>query len=97
MSCIIGPRRLVGHTQSADRAPTSCLASSMSTANLKDFKEANAAYVKGFKDGKAALPPARKVAVVTCMDARYPFGVTRMCCKERIWCPVSSDHFMHMS
>jgi len=33
--------------------------------------KANAAYVKGFGDkGKLALPPARRFAVLTCMDAR---------------------------
>jgi carbonic anhydrase len=35
-----------------------------------DFTRANAAYVKGFSKGGLALPPARKVAVVVCMDAR---------------------------
>jgi carbonic anhydrase len=35
-----------------------------------EFASANAAYVKGFTKGALALPPARKVAVVVCMDAR---------------------------
>jgi len=37
----------------------------------KEFQAANEAYVKTFGDkGSLALPPARKVAIVTCMDAR---------------------------
>jgi carbonic anhydrase len=35
-----------------------------------EFARANAAYVKSFSKGALALPPARKVAVVVCMDAR---------------------------
>jgi carbonic anhydrase len=31
---------------------------------------ANAGYVAGFTKGELPLPPARKVAIVTCMDAR---------------------------
>jgi carbonic anhydrase len=39
--------------------------------NLKHFKTANDAYAKDFGDkGKLALPPARRVAILTCMDAR---------------------------
>ena len=30
----------------------------------------NAAYAEGFEKGDLALPPARGVAVVACMDAR---------------------------
>jgi carbonic anhydrase len=42
----------------------------MSTIRDEVLK-ANAAYVKGFGDkGKLALPPARRFAVLTCMDAR---------------------------
>jgi carbonic anhydrase len=42
----------------------------MSTV-LREVLSANAAYVSRFGDkGKLALPPARKVAILTCMDAR---------------------------
>lgn len=34
------------------------------------FLEANAKYANEFRKGELALPPARKVAVVVCMDAR---------------------------
>lgn len=38
---------------------------------LKDVLAANAAYVKAFGDkGRLALPPARRFAILTCMDAR---------------------------
>jgi carbonic anhydrase len=38
---------------------------------LAEIRAANAAYVSSFGDkGKLALPPARKFAVLTCMDAR---------------------------
>lgn len=40
----------------------------MTVAN--EFEQANAEYVNSFKKGDLALPPARKVVVVTCMDAR---------------------------
>lgn len=40
----------------------------MSTA--KEFEQANEKYASNFKKGDLALPPARKVAVVVCMDAR---------------------------
>jgi len=36
----------------------------------QEFEHANSQYQKGFKEGSTPLPPARKVAVVTCMDAR---------------------------
>lgn len=35
-----------------------------------EFEAANAEYVRNFADGDAPIPPARKVAIVTCMDAR---------------------------
>lgn len=42
----------------------------MSTV-LREVLSANAAYASHFGDkGKLALPPARKVAILTCMDAR---------------------------
>jgi carbonic anhydrase len=31
---------------------------------------ANAGYASGFTKGELTLPPARKIAIVTCMDAR---------------------------
>ena len=38
---------------------------------LKEVLAANAAYAKNFGDkGKLAIPPARRFAVLTCMDAR---------------------------
>ncbi|CUM65924.1 uncharacterized protein PRCAT00003577001 [Priceomyces carsonii] len=36
----------------------------------KEFEIANEAYVARFNKGSLSLPPARKVAVVVCMDAR---------------------------
>jgi carbonic anhydrase len=36
----------------------------------KEFEKANAKYVSSFKKGDLALPPARSVAVIVCMDAR---------------------------
>jgi carbonic anhydrase len=42
-----------------------------STAILDQVVAANAAYCKNFGDkGKLALPPARRFAILTCMDAR---------------------------
>lgn len=37
---------------------------------VDELVAANANYVKGFEHGALALPPARKVALVVCMDAR---------------------------
>ena len=39
-------------------------------ALLEEFLSANAAYASTFQHGDLAMPPARKVAVLTCMDAR---------------------------
>lgn len=39
-------------------------------AEFEKFQEANADFVKGFDKGALPMPPARHVAVVTCMDAR---------------------------
>lgn len=39
-------------------------------AVTEQFLKANEAYAAGFKKGELALPPARRVAVVVCMDAR---------------------------
>src|SRR5215217_7408507 len=36
----------------------------------EQFLKANEAYAASFSKGELALPPARKVAVVVCMDAR---------------------------
>ncbi|KAG7673091.1 hypothetical protein Ndes2526B_g05340 [Nannochloris sp. 'desiccata'] len=42
----------------------------MPAANLAEFEKNNAGYVASFTDGDKALPPARKTAIVACMDAR---------------------------
>jgi carbonic anhydrase len=39
-------------------------------AEFDTFQTANAAFVEQFDKGAAPMPPARHVAVVTCMDAR---------------------------
>lgn len=39
-------------------------------ASFDEFKQANERYAARFDKGDLAIPPARKVAVVTCMDAR---------------------------
>ena len=39
-------------------------------AELDSMLEANKGYVSGFDQGGLGMPPARAVAVVTCMDAR---------------------------
>jgi len=36
----------------------------------KEFEQANKKYASSFQKGDLPLPPARKVAVVVCMDAR---------------------------
>ncbi len=38
--------------------------------SFDEFKQANEQYVARFEAGDLPTPPARKVAVVTCMDAR---------------------------
>ncbi|RAL62378.1 hypothetical protein DID88_004944 [Monilinia fructigena] len=49
------------------------------TSIQKNLVESNKAYVTNFNQGDLALPPAKKYAVVTCMDARIDpsaaFGV----------------------
>ena len=40
------------------------------TRNVQDFKEANEDFQEEFTSGHLPAPPARKMAVVTCMDAR---------------------------
>ncbi len=37
---------------------------------VDDFKKANQAYAASFKEGDLPLPPAKRVAILTCMDAR---------------------------
>lgn len=37
---------------------------------IDEFIDANSTYAEGFTKGDLPLPPARKVAVVVCMDAR---------------------------
>ena len=39
-------------------------------SELQGMLTANQAFQQGFHDGDKAAPPARKVAIVTCMDAR---------------------------
>src|SRR5256712_7804308 len=36
----------------------------------QEFLKANEAYAAGFQKGNLAMPPSRRVAVLTCMDAR---------------------------
>jgi len=43
----------------------------MSTHAHTNFEEGNLSYAANFKDkGKLAIPPAKHLAIVTCMDAR---------------------------
>src|SRR5437588_10521420 len=37
---------------------------------IEEFRKANEAYAANFQKGHLPMPPARHVAVVTCMDAR---------------------------
>lgn len=39
-----------------------------------DFLQANGQYAESFEDGGKPMPPAKKVAVVACMDARLDAG-----------------------
>lgn len=39
-------------------------------SRFDEFMEANRGYAGSFESGDLPMPPARKVAVVTCMDAR---------------------------
>ena len=39
-------------------------------AAIDELVQANAGYAEGFDRGDLPMPPARRVAVVTCMDAR---------------------------
>ena len=38
---------------------------------IEDFLKANESYAATFQKGDLPMPPARHVAVLTCMDARY--------------------------
>ncbi|KAK0508762.1 hypothetical protein JMJ35_009038 [Cladonia borealis] len=42
----------------------------MATEIQQNLEKKNAEYASSFKEGHLALPPAKKYAVVTCMDAR---------------------------
>ncbi|KAK4695936.1 carbonic anhydrase, partial [Lecanoromycetidae sp. Uapishka_2] len=42
----------------------------MATHVQENLQKKNAEYASSFKEGHLALPPAKKYAVVTCMDAR---------------------------
>jgi carbonic anhydrase len=42
----------------------------MSEVSLQELLNANARYADGFTEGALAMPPARKLVVITCMDAR---------------------------
>lgn len=42
----------------------------MATQIQANLQKKNAEYASNFKEGHLALPPAKKYAVVTCMDAR---------------------------
>lgn len=44
-------------------------------SKIDDLLRANARYAEGFSEGELDSPPARKIAVVTCMDARLETGV----------------------
>jgi carbonic anhydrase len=37
---------------------------------LDEVRAANESYVSGFDKGELPMPPARRFAVLTCMDAR---------------------------
>lgn len=43
-------------------------------AVIDDILKANAAYASGFNKAALPMPPGRKVAIVTCMDARIETG-----------------------
>eukprot|EP00884_Botryococcus_braunii_P003672 jgi/Botrbrau1/13305/Bobra.0315s0003.1 len=42
--------------------------------NLADFRKGNETFVSSFSAGDKPMPPARKIAIVTCMDARLHPG-----------------------
>lgn len=52
----------------------------MSTPNVQNLEDKNAAYAARFTQGHLELPPAKKYLVVTCMDARIDpvaaFGIS---------------------
>lgn len=40
------------------------------SSNLADFNSGNAAFAASFASGDKAMPPARKAAVIVCMDGK---------------------------
>ena len=50
--------------------PQSALPAGRADRNVYDFEAANANFQNEFRSGSLKAPPARKIAVVTCMDAR---------------------------
>ena len=44
--------------------------SGQTTRNMVDFSRSNKNFQSGFHSGDLPAPPARKIAIVTCMDAR---------------------------
>ncbi|KAF2227783.1 carbonic anhydrase [Elsinoe ampelina] len=46
--------------------------SHQTTPNIDSIVAANESWVQDFKHGNLPLPPGRKYAIVTCMDARLP-------------------------
>jgi carbonic anhydrase len=42
---------------------------------IDELLEHNARYVESFSEGRLPMPPAKKIAVVACMDARLETGV----------------------
>ncbi len=44
--------------------------SGKTTRNVVDFSISNKNFQSGFHSGELPAPPARKIAIVTCMDAR---------------------------
>lgn len=60
-----------GITQSANPTLSGLLKKGFAImAEFDTFQEANAEFTKNFGEGALPMPPARHVAVVTCMDAR---------------------------
>lgn len=60
------PRRCGGYILSSTREQESEILMTV----VQEFLQANEAYAAGFRKGNLPMPPARKVAVLACMDAR---------------------------
>jgi carbonic anhydrase len=60
----------VGVVDSVARAPIHTAARSPTVTNTDDLLSNNSAYAESFDKASLPLPPARKTAVVACMDAR---------------------------